>query len=131
MIFQYLGNMIFGAVRHLRNKNYRSIRRVFCKKVFLKTLQNSAESTCTRVLLLIKLQAIKKKLWHRCFPVIFAKFLRKPFSIKGNAQFIFIRSRSKRTSPQKWQFLEPSPPISPLVTISGCPPPLSMSPGKY
>ena len=46
---------------------------VFCKKVFLEISQNSQENTCTRVCFLIK------KLWHRCFPVNFAKFLRTPF----------------------------------------------------
>ena len=47
--------------------------------------QNSQENTCARVSFLIKLQEplatlLKKRLWHRCFPVNFAKFLRKPFS---------------------------------------------------
>ena len=59
---------------------------VFCKKkVSLETSQNSQENTCARVSLLIKLQAapatlLKKRLWHRCFPVNFAKFLRTTFS---------------------------------------------------
>ena len=57
---------------------------VFCKKVFLKILQNSQENPCVRVSFLIKLQAplatlLKKRLWHRCFPVNFAKFLRTLF----------------------------------------------------
>ena len=45
--------------------------------MFLKISQN-----CARVSFLIKLQAWvlwKEKLWHRCFPVNFAKFLRTPF----------------------------------------------------
>ena len=54
------------------------------EKVFLEILQNSQENTCAGVSFLIKLQArpatlLKKKLWHRCFPVNFAKFLRKSF----------------------------------------------------
>ena len=54
------------------------------KKVFLEISQNSQENTCARVSFLIKLQAapatlLKKKLWHRCFPVNLAKFLRTPF----------------------------------------------------
>ena len=54
------------------------------KKVFLEISQNSQENTCGRVSFLIKLQAppatlLKKRLWHRCFPVNFAKFLRPPF----------------------------------------------------
>ena len=42
-------------------------------KVLLEILQYSQENTCARS------QAcnfIKKRLWHRCFPVNFAKFLR-------------------------------------------------------
>ena len=60
---------------------------VFCKKVFLNILQNSKESTCARASFLIKLQAsglrpttlLKKRLWLRCFPVDFVKFLRTPY----------------------------------------------------
>ena len=47
------------------------------KKLFLEISQNSRENTVPD---LIKLQAacnfIKKGLWHRCFPVNFAKFLK-------------------------------------------------------
>ena len=43
-------------------------------KVFLKILQNSEENPCARVSFLIKLQ-LKKRLWHRYFPVNIAKFL--------------------------------------------------------
>ena len=54
------------------------------KKVFLEISQNSQENTCARVSFLKKLQTmacnfIKKRLWHKCFPVNFAKFLRTPF----------------------------------------------------
>ena len=81
-------------------------RRCSVKKVFSDFSQNSRENTCTRVSFLIKLQAsacnfvkrdilaqvffsefckiwawnfIKKRPWHRCFPVNFAKFLGTPF----------------------------------------------------
>ena len=54
------------------------------KEVFLKISQISQENTCSRVSFLIELQAetcsfLKKILWHRCFPLNFAKFLRTPF----------------------------------------------------
>ena len=57
------------------------------KKVFLEISQNSQKSTCARVSFSIKLQAsglrsaslLKKRPWHRCFPVNFVKFLRTPF----------------------------------------------------
>ena len=55
-------------------------RRRSVKKVFLEISQNSLENTCHRASFLIKLQTLfKKRLWHRCFPVNFAKFLRTPF----------------------------------------------------
>ena len=55
----------------------------FVKKVFLEISQKSQENTCARESFLIKLQAwpatlLKKSLWHRCFPVNFAKFPRTP-----------------------------------------------------
>ena len=61
-----------------------SHRRCSIKKVFLEISQNLQENTCARVSFLIKLQAwpttlLKKRLWQRCFPVNFVKFLRRPF----------------------------------------------------
>ena len=58
--------------------------------VFLELSQNSQENTYAGVSFLLKLQAWglrpatlwKKRLWYRCFPVNFVKFLRTPFSIK-------------------------------------------------
>ena len=60
------------------------VRRCSVKRVFLETLQNSQENTCARASFLIKLKArpatlLKKRLWGRCFPVNFVKFLRTPF----------------------------------------------------
>ena len=60
-------------------------KRCSVKKVFLKILQNSQENTCDRVSFFNKVAGLrpatllKKRLWHRCFPVNFAKFLRTPF----------------------------------------------------
>ena len=58
-------------------------QRCSVKKVFLEISQNPQENACARVSFLIKLQAqpatlLKKRLWHRCFPVNFEKFLRTP-----------------------------------------------------
>ena len=55
------------------------VQRCSVKKVFLEISQN-----CARVSFLIKLQAeaatlFKKRLWRRCFPGNFAKFLKAPF----------------------------------------------------
>ena len=50
------------------------------RKVFLKISQNSQEKACN---------FIKKRLWHRCFLVNFAKFLRTPFFTEHPAYFAF------------------------------------------
>ena len=59
-------------------------QRCSMKKAFLEILQNSQENTCATVYFLIKLQAFcnfikKETIWHRCFPVNSAKFLRNIF----------------------------------------------------
>ena len=46
------------------------------EELFLGISQNSQESTCARVSEACNF--IKKRLWHRCFPMNFAKFLRTP-----------------------------------------------------
>ena len=45
--------------------------------MFLEIWQNSQENTCARVSIIIKI--LIKRLWNRCFPVKFAKFLRTRF----------------------------------------------------
>ena len=73
-------------VSHIRSSH----QRWSVKKVFLEMLQNSQESKCARVSVsfLIKLQAwgkkvlLKKRLWHKCFPVNFVKLLRTNFFIE-------------------------------------------------
>ena len=53
--------------------------------MFLEISQNSQKNTCARVSLLHKVAGLrsatllKKRLWHKCFSVNFAKFLRTPF----------------------------------------------------
>ena len=53
------------------------IQRCSVKKGLLKLLQNSQENPCAKVSFLIKLQ-LKKRLWHSCFPVNIARFLKTP-----------------------------------------------------
>ena len=60
------------------------VQRCYVKKVFLEILQNSEENTCARASFLIvsglrPSTLLKKRLWHKYFPVTFAKFLRTPF----------------------------------------------------
>ena len=49
------------------------------EKVFLEISQNSQENPCVG---LRPGTLLKKRLWHRCFPVNFAKFLKAPFIIE-------------------------------------------------
>ena len=69
------------------------------KNVFLEILQNSQENACARASFLIKVQAsgkpatlLKRRLWHRSFPVNFAKFLLKLFS-KNTSRGCFLSFR--------------------------------------
>ena len=60
------------------------VRRYSVEKVFLEISQNSQENTSAslffnKVAGLRPATLLKKRLWHRCFPVDFVKFLRTPF----------------------------------------------------
>ena len=61
------------------------VQRCFAKKVFLEISQNSQEKHLSENFLFNKVKGLrlatlsKKRLWHRCFPVNFTKFLRTPF----------------------------------------------------
>ena len=52
-------------------------QRCFVKKVLLEISQNSQENACGRASFADL--RLKKRLWYRCFPVNFVKFLRAPF----------------------------------------------------
>ena len=64
-------------------------------KVFLEILQNSQENTCTRFSFFNKVAdlrhatLLKKRLWHRSFPVNFSKFLRTPF-LQGTSRRLLL-----------------------------------------
>ena len=64
--------------------NRSSLQDVFCNKGALKISENSQENTSASVSFLTKLRArlatlLKKRLWHSCFYVNFAKFLKTRF----------------------------------------------------
>ena len=67
-------------------------RRCSVEKVFKEIFKNSMENTCARVSFLIKNFIIKKRLWHRCFPVNFAKFLRTP-SFTEHLRWLLLKMR--------------------------------------
>ena len=74
------------------------------KQVILETSQNSQENTYAPVSFLIKLQrpatVLKKRPWHRCFPVNFAKYLRTFFFAK---QLRITVSDCSKTSYKLWE----------------------------
>ena len=83
----------------VRRSSHRKCSR---KKVFLKISQNSQEKTCARVSFLVRLQVapatlLKKRLWHRCFSVNFAKFLRTYFS-QNTSGLLLLCSLFKRAA---------------------------------
>ena len=67
---------LFQKCRHERVYTEATVRRCSSKQVFLTISQNLQNSNCTRDSFLIK------RLWHRCFPLNFAKFLKTPFYIR-------------------------------------------------
>ena len=69
------------------------------KKMFLEISQNSQENSCARVYFLLKM-----RLWHRCFPVNFAKFLRTFFlqNTSGGCFCIQVSPRLKSSITDAW-----------------------------
>ena len=76
--------VLLSMENDLSRSSYRSCS---VKKVFLEVSRNSQENTCPESLFnkvnnnkgLRPATLLKKRLFHRCFPVNFAKFLRTPF----------------------------------------------------
>ena len=64
-------------------------QRCSVKKVFVEISQNSQENTCARV------SFLKKRLWHRCFPVNFVKFLRTSF-LKEHLWWLLLKHWSQK-----------------------------------
>ena len=90
------------------------VMRYSVKKVFVKISQNSQENTCVKVSFLTyqsfffnkvtspRLATLfKKRIWHRCFPVNFAKFLRTPSfmeRLSGGCFWNFYKVRLQKDS---------------------------------
>ena len=74
----------FLVMLHHRSSHRRfSIR----KKLFLEISQNPQENTCARDSFLT---ILKKRLWHRCFSVNFAIFLRTPFLQNTSGRLLLL-----------------------------------------
>ena len=63
--------------------------------------------------------------WFSFFPLKTMKVSSAKWSqiVSDRQSLRSLRGCSKMTSPQKWDFLTPLPPLSPFVTIFGLPPP--------
>ena len=80
---------------HFQQNTEAATRGVLCKKVFLEILQNSQENTCGKVAGLKSATLLKKRLWHRCFPVNFVKFLRT-FFLQNTSGQVLLEINMKR-----------------------------------
>ena len=97
-IFKAWSAICTSVVCEFISEQYRSSQpECSVRKVLLESPQSSQKNTCARVSFLIKLQVsgqslffnkvaglrpvtlLKKRLWHRCFIVNFAEFIRTPF----------------------------------------------------
>ena len=84
---------------------------VFCKKkVFLEVLQNSQENTRARVFFnkvegLRPATLLKKRLWHWCFPVNFAKFLRITF-LQNTSSRLLLDIQSYENDTKSYKLLQ-------------------------
>ena len=81
-------NCVLLVLCHLRIRSSRLD--VFCKKDILRNLAKSQENTCARV------SFLKKRLWHRCFPVNFVKFLRTLF-LTEHLRWLLLAFQSEST----------------------------------
>ena len=82
LLFSLFNSSFLQIYKNTVHENTETATRgVLCKKVFLEVSKNSQENTCARASFnknYLK-TLLKKRLWHRCFPVNFVKFLWTPF----------------------------------------------------
>ena len=73
-------NIFFCCWRIIISFSKAVVQRCSVKKMFLEISRNSQENTCARESIsLRRATLLKKRFWHRCFPVNFVKFRRTPF----------------------------------------------------
>ena len=67
--------------------------KVFCKKGVHRNFSKFTGKHLCQSLFFNKVDSLlKKRLWHRCFPVNFAKFLRTPF-LKEHLSWLLLKSK--------------------------------------
>ena len=82
-IIHYQPLSIIHSLSIIQYNNYQpteaAARRSSVKKVFLEISQKEEGHLSIKIASLRPSTLLKKRLWHRCFPVNFVKFLRTPF----------------------------------------------------
>ena len=71
------------------------------KEVFLEISQNSYENTCAIASFLMGLRPatlLKKRLWHRCFPMNFVEFLITPFLQNTSGRLLLYQKKCHEMS---------------------------------
>ena len=102
----FLRNTSEGLLLKLKNSFRSSHQRCSVKKGVLRNFEKSTGKHLCQSLFLVKLHArsatlLKKRLWHRCFHVNFAKFLRTPlFGTPLDDRFYNFKSNN--TTEAKW-----------------------------
>ena len=98
-LVSYLPHALRALVPHLPHalRALMSVKKVFLefRKIHRKT--PVPESLFNKVAGLRPATLLKKRLWHRCFPVNFAKFLRTPFLTK-HLQWLLLTFDSQKHS---------------------------------
>ena len=84
-----------------------SEERQFCLFPLPINLTYTKEAISSGVKLKQNATLFKKRLWHRCFPVNFAKFLRTPFSIE-HLQWLLLNMKYKKEILSQIFYLTPS-----------------------
>ena len=92
----------------MRSKNRSSHPEVFCKKGVLRNFAKFIGKHLCQMLFFFNKVAglrpatlLKKSLWHRCFPVNFAKYLRTPF-LQNTSNGCFCKNTTQRRIKKLW-----------------------------
>ena len=88
------------------NKSQKQPPEVFCKKG---VLRNCAKLTGKHLPTARPATLLKKRLWHRCFPVNFAKCLRTPFLQNSSGRLLLRLGKSSKMGKDERALISVSP----------------------
>ena len=94
IVFQRKGSSQANVTSLVSSSKYRrSHQRFFMKKGVLGNFTKFTSKTPVPAPVSETCNFIKKRLWHRCFPVNFVKFLRPPFLQNTSRQLLLALTR--------------------------------------